>query len=118
MVAAGQRQRTSRALSQRARALRQHGSMVSAAAKSTTAAALVFVISVVLITPDAPLWCVLIALGAAAWRILVAIGYLAPLKPFVGMRFLLGAITAALVVAVAVSFRTLNGLAAGTALLL
>ena len=34
------------------------------------------------------------------------------------MRFLLGAITAALVVAVAVSFRTLNGLAAGTALLL
>ena len=92
--------------------------MVSAAAKSTTAAALVFVISVVLITPDAPLWCVLIALGAAAWRILVAIGYLAPLKPFVGMRFLLGAITAALVVAVAVSFRTLNGLAAGTALLL
>ena len=33
------------------------------------------------------------------------------------MRFVLGAITAALVIAVAMSFRTLNGLAAGTALL-
>ena len=33
------------------------------------------------------------------------------------LRFLLGAITALLVVAVAISFRTLNGLAAGTALL-
>ena len=33
------------------------------------------------------------------------------------MRFLFGAVTAVLVVAVALSFRTLNGLAAGTALL-
>ena len=39
-------------------------------------------------------------------------------RRFAGMRFLLGAITAALVIAVAASFRTLNGLAAGTALLL
>ena len=92
--------------------------MVSAAARSTTAATLVFIASVLLIAPDAPLWCVAIALGAAAWRILVAIGFIAPLKKFPGMRFLLGALTAALVIAVAVSFRTLNGLAAGTALLL
>ena len=45
--------------------------MVSAAARSTTAATLVFIASVLLIAPDAPLWCVAIALGAAAWRILV-----------------------------------------------
>ncbi len=34
------------------------------------------------------------------------------------MRFLFGAVTAVLVIAVAMSFQTLNGLAAGTALLL
>src|SRR3954469_3160676 len=79
---------------------------------------MVFVASVLLIAPDAPAWCVLIALAAAAWRVLVAFGYIAPLKGFAGMRFLLGAITAMLVIAVAASFRTLNGLAAGTALLL
>src|SRR5688572_18325151 len=92
--------------------------MVSSAARSTSAAALVFVASVLLIAPYAPVWCVLIALAAAAWRILVALGYLAPVKRFAGMRFLLGAVTAMLVIAVALSFRTLNGLAAGTALLL
>jgi len=92
--------------------------MVSAASRSTSAASLVFVASVLLIAPFAPAWCVLLALAAAVWRILVAVGYIAPLKRFPGMRFLLGAVTAALVIAVAVSFRTLNGLAAGTALLL
>jgi transglutaminase-like putative cysteine protease len=92
--------------------------MVSAAARSTAAAALVFVASVLLIAPFAPAWCVLIALAAAAWRILVALGYIPQLKPFAGMRFIMGAVTAALVIAVAVNFRTLNGLAAGTALLL
>ena len=50
--------------------------MVSPAARSTTAATLVFIASVLLIAPDAPLWCVAIALGAAAWRILVAIGFI------------------------------------------
>jgi transglutaminase-like putative cysteine protease len=92
--------------------------MVSAAARSTSAAALVFVASVLLIAPDAPAWCVVIALGAATWRVLVALGYIAPLRKFAGMRFLLGAVTAALVIAVAANFRTLNGLGAGTALLL
>ena len=56
--------------------------MVSAAARSTSAAALVFVASVLLIAPFSPAWCVLIALAAAAWRLLVALGYIAPLKPF------------------------------------
>jgi transglutaminase-like putative cysteine protease len=92
--------------------------MVSAAARSTTAATLVFVASVMLVAADAPAWCVAIALGAATWRILVARGTVAPMKRFIGVRFLLGAITAVLVLAVAASFRTLNGLAAGTALLL
>ena len=92
--------------------------MVSAAARSASAASLVFAASVLLVAPFAPAWCVLIALAAAGWRILVALGYLAPLKRFTGMRFILGAITAALVITVAVRFRTLNGLAAGTALLL
>ncbi|HYJ39527.1 MAG TPA: DUF3488 and transglutaminase-like domain-containing protein [Steroidobacteraceae bacterium] len=92
--------------------------MVSAAARSTSAATLVFVASVLLIATDAPAWCVVIALAAAMWRVLVALGHVAPVKRFAGMRFVLGAITAALVIAVAASFRTLNGLAAGTALLL
>jgi transglutaminase-like putative cysteine protease len=92
--------------------------MVSVAVRSTSAATLVFAASVLLIATDAPAWCVAIALAVAAWRVLVAFGYIAPIKRFVGMRFLLGAITAALVVAVALSFRTLTGLSAGTALLL
>jgi protein-glutamine gamma-glutamyltransferase len=92
--------------------------MVSTAARSTTAAALVFVASVLLLASTAPVWCVAIALGAATWRVLVALGHVAPVKKFAGMRFLLGAVTAALVIAVALSFRTLNGLEAGTALLL
>jgi protein-glutamine gamma-glutamyltransferase len=92
--------------------------MVNAAARATSAAALVFVASVLLIAPFAPAWCVLIALAAAAWRILVALGHIKPVKRIPGMRFMLGAVTAALVIAVAVNFRTLNGLAAGTALLL
>ena len=86
--------------------------MVNAAARSTTAATLVFVASVLLIATDAPAWCVVIALGAASWRVLVALGHIAPIRRFAGMRFLLGAITAILVIAVAASFRTLNGLAA------
>jgi transglutaminase-like putative cysteine protease len=92
--------------------------MVSAAARSTSAATLVFVASVMLIATAAPAWCVVIALAVATWRMLVALGYVTPLKRFAGMRFMLGAITAVLVIAVAASFRTLNGLAAGTALLL
>jgi transglutaminase-like putative cysteine protease len=92
--------------------------VVSAAARSTSAATLVFVASVFLLVSDAPAWCVAIALGAATWRVLVALGYIAPVKRFAGMRFLLGAVTAGLVIAVGLSFRTLNGLEAGTALLL
>jgi len=92
--------------------------MVNAAARSTIAATLVFAASVLLVVSDAPAWCIGIALAAATWRVLVARGIIAPMKRFAGMRFLLGATTAALVLAVAANFHTLNGLAAGTALLL
>jgi transglutaminase-like putative cysteine protease len=63
-------------------------------------------------------WCLAIALAAALWRTLVAGGRIAPPQARPGMRFVFGAITAALVAAVAIKFRTLNGLAAGSALLL
>ncbi|HYI85887.1 MAG TPA: DUF3488 and transglutaminase-like domain-containing protein, partial [Burkholderiales bacterium] len=91
--------------------------MVSAAARSSIAATLVFVTGVLLVVGNVPAWCLAIALAAALWRLLVASGHMAPPKARPGMRFLFGAITAALVIAVAASFRTLNGLAAGTALL-
>jgi transglutaminase-like putative cysteine protease len=91
--------------------------MVRVAARSSIAATLVFVASVLLVVGDVPVWCLAIALAAALWRLLVVSGRIAPPKARSGMRFLFGAITAALVIAVAANFRTLNGLAAGTALL-
>ena len=69
-----------------------------------------------LVAGNAPIWGVAIGLAGVAWRML-ALGRAQPPKRRIGMRFLLGAVTALLVAAVALSFRTLNGLAAGTALL-
>jgi transglutaminase-like putative cysteine protease len=91
---------------------------VTPAARSNTAVTLVFVASVILMAGKAPAWCLAIALGAAIWRLLVAAGRIPIPKTRTGMRFVFGALTAALVVAVAANFRTLNGLAAGSALLL
>lgn len=85
--------------------------------RSTIGACLVFGASLLLIADRAPTWCVALALASIVWRILVARGRVSRPKPRAGMRFALGAITALLVIAVAMSFRTLNGLAAGTALL-
>ncbi len=90
--------------------------MVTAAARSSIAAALVFAAGVLLVAGNAPLWGVAIGLAGVAWRIFT-LGRAQPPKRRIGMRFLLGAVTALLVAAVALSFRTLNGLAAGTALL-
>jgi len=90
---------------------------VNAAARSSIAASLVFGISVLLVMTRAPWWCVLIGLTSVAWRVLVMTGHLPRPKRIPGLRFLLGAVTAALVAAVALNFRTLNGLEAGTALL-
>jgi transglutaminase-like putative cysteine protease len=92
--------------------------MVSPLARSHIAATLVFVASVLLMVGKAPAWCLAIAMAAGLWRLLVASGRAPQPKTRTGMRFLFGAITAALVIAVVLSFRTLNGLAAGTALLL
>jgi transglutaminase-like putative cysteine protease len=87
------------------------------AARASFAATLVFAASVLLMLGKAPHWCIAIALAAAIWRLLVAGGRVAAPKSRSGMRFAFGAVTAALVVAVALSFQTLNGLAAGSALL-
>jgi protein-glutamine gamma-glutamyltransferase len=86
------------------------------AARSSIAAALVFTFGALLVAGNAPIWCVGIGLAAVAWRI-YALGRAQPPKRRIGTRFLLGAVTALLVAAVALSFRTLNGLEAGTALL-
>src|SRR5688572_8043440 len=90
--------------------------MVTAAARSSIAAALVFAAGALLVAGNAPLWGVAIGLASVAWRIFT-LGRAQSPKPRIGMRFLLGAVTALLVAAVALSFRTLNGLEAGTALL-
>ncbi len=91
--------------------------MIAPPARSHLAATLVFAISLHLVATQAPPWCVGIAAVATLWRILVSTGRLAPFVFARGMRFVFGAVTALLVVAVLMSFRTLNGLAAGTALL-
>jgi transglutaminase-like putative cysteine protease len=91
---------------------------VNVAARSSFAATLVFAASVLIMVGKAPVWCLAIAFAAALWRMLVVGGRITPPKSRTGLRFVFGAITAALVAAVAVNFRTLNGLAAGSALLL
>ena len=92
--------------------------MVNTLHRSHIAATLVFGASVLLMVGKAPPWCLAIAMAAAGWRLLVSSGRVSVPKVRPGARFVLGAVTAALVIAVALSFRTLNGLAAGTALLL
>ncbi len=91
---------------------------MSPIARSHIAATLVFAASVVLMAGNAPAWCLAIAMAAAVWRLLLAGGRIAAPRARPGGRFMFGAVTAALVIAVAVSFSTLNGLAAGSALLL
>ena len=92
--------------------------MVNAQDRGSVVATLVFGGGVLLALGSAPAWCVVLGLACCAWRVLVASGRLARAKPRTGLRFLLGVVTALLVLAVAASFRTLNGLAAGTALLI
>jgi len=89
----------------------------AAAARSHLAATLVFAGGLLMVAAHAPPWCLVVALAATLWRILIATGRLPELELRRGMRFAFGALTALLVLAVLMSFRTLNGLAAGTALL-
>ena len=105
-AAARQRQRTSRALPQRPGAATAAGeAMVNAAARAHIAATLVFVASVLLVCGSAPLWCVVIATGCGG---VAPAGRQRPTSSGPsrdrGTRFLLGAVTAVLVVAVAVEF--------------
>ena len=86
-------------------------------ARANIAAALVFAGGVLLVAGNAPAWCVVIGLAVVVWRVLTSSGRIARPRRRPGTRFLFGAITAVLVAAVALNFRTLNGLAAGTALL-
>jgi transglutaminase-like putative cysteine protease len=85
--------------------------------RSQIAAATVFLAAALLVAVHAPPWTIAIASACAIWRILVASGRMPAPRPRTGMRFVFGAITALLVGGVLLSFRTLNGLAAGTALL-
>jgi len=87
------------------------------AARSGIAAALLFAAALLLTLGHAPWWCVAIGGAAVAWRLAVATGRVARPRRGRGVRYLLGSITAVLAIAVAMNFRTLNGLAAGTALL-
>jgi len=91
--------------------------MVTPEARANIAAALVYAVAVLLVAAYAPAWCVIIGLAAVVWRVLTSTGRVPRPKRRPGMRFLFGAVTAVLVAAVALNFRTLNGLAAGTALL-
>jgi transglutaminase-like putative cysteine protease len=87
------------------------------AARPHVAATLVFAASVVLVLAEAPLWCTVVALGCATWRIAVSAGWLRAPRARAGMRYVFAALTILCVLAVILNFRTLNGLAAGTALL-
>ena len=91
--------------------------MVNTAARAHIAATLVFIASVVFIAANTPLWCAAVALASAAWRLSIGFGWLQAPRPRRGMRFVFGMLTALLVAAVIANFRTFNGLAAGTALL-
>lgn len=85
--------------------------------RGAIAATLVFAASVLLVAGYSPLWCVGLAFAGVAWRLALGFGWAQPPRKRRGMGFVFGAATALLVVAVAFNFRTINGLAAGTALL-
>lgn len=90
---------------------------MNADARAQLAATAVFVVSVLLVVGQAPGWSIAIALACAAWRALVASGRIPTPRPRRGWRLVFSALTVLMVLAVLISFRTLNGLAAGTALL-
>lgn len=92
--------------------------MVKHADRGSAAATLVFAAALLLVLGYAPAWCVAVGLACVAWRLLTLSGHVKRPRPRRGIRFLMGAITALMVIAVAMSFQTLNGLAAGTALLI
>ncbi len=85
--------------------------------RSQVATTLVFIGGLLLVAADAPLWCVGVAAAAAVWRLATTLRGTTRPNPGKIMRIVFGVVTAIFVGAVLMSFRTLNGLGAGTALL-
>jgi transglutaminase-like putative cysteine protease len=81
------------------------------------AATLLFGGSLALIALEAPPWCTGLAFACVGWRLAIGAGLLPQPPATARVRYAFVAITALCVLGVLVSFRTLNGLAAGTALL-
>jgi transglutaminase-like putative cysteine protease len=81
------------------------------------AATLVFAGSLALIVMEAPLWCTGLAFGSVGWRLAIGTGLLRQPPATPRVRYAFAAVTTLAVLAVLLSFQTLNGLAAGTALL-
>src|SRR5688500_381844 len=112
-------QRTSRALSRRARAPRR-GSVTAATRAGATphlAATLLFAGSLALVAMETPAWCSVLAFAMVGWRLAIVAGLMRQPAATPPLRYAFAAVTALCVVAVLSRFQTLNGLAAGTALL-
>jgi transglutaminase-like putative cysteine protease len=90
---------------------------VNGSARSGIAAALLFATSLLLTVGHAPPWCLGIGIAAVLWRLGVAVGRFARPRRGAAVRYFMTALTCLLAVGVATTFQTLNGLAAGTALL-
>ncbi len=90
---------------------------VAASPRAAIAATLVFVGAVALVAAQVPPWCTALAMACGIWRMLIALGSVRAPRYRTGARFVFGALTALVVGAVLLRFRTFNGLEAGTALL-
>ncbi len=91
--------------------------VMRADARPHLAATLLFAASLALIVMDAPLWCTGLAFACVGWRLAIGAGLLRQPRATPLLRYVFAAVTALCVLAVLLSFQTLNGLAAGTALL-
>jgi transglutaminase-like putative cysteine protease len=90
---------------------------VRADAKPQLAATLLFAGSLALIAMEAPPWCTGLAFACVGWRLAIGAGLFRQPPATALVRYAFAAVTVLCVLAVMLSFQTLNGLAAGTALL-
>jgi transglutaminase-like putative cysteine protease len=81
------------------------------------AATLLFAGSLALVAMETPAWCTVLAFAMVGWRLAIVAGLMRQPAATPPMRYAFAAVTALCVVAVLSRFQTLNGLAAGTALL-
>jgi protein-glutamine gamma-glutamyltransferase len=77
----------------------------------------VFALSILLHVATVPAWCLVVVLGAGLWRFAVIVGAVPEFTTRRAVRLAFGAAALAAFVAVFASFKTINGLAAGSALL-